>query len=74
MARTLLLGGGGIFVFIAVAMIMLKVLPGPLKDSDYLVVGSVATLVSLLVLFLVLISTSMKSREVFFRRRPKRRT
>jgi Na+/melibiose symporter-like transporter len=74
MKRGLLLGGGALFVFVTVAMIMMKILPGPLKDSDYLVVGSVATLVSLLVLFLVLITTSMKSREVFFRRRPKRRT
>ena len=57
-------------VFAAVAAIMAKVLPAPLKDSDYLVIGSVATLVALLVLFFVLIS-STKSSNVFFKRRRK---
>jgi ABC-type Fe3+-siderophore transport system permease subunit len=57
-------------VFAAVAAIMVKVLPAPLKDSDYLVIGSVATLVALLVLFFVLIS-STKSSNVFFKRRRK---
>ena len=57
-------------VFAAVAGVMVKVLPAPLKDSDYLVVGSVATLVALLVLFVALISTT-KSSNVFFKRRRK---
>jgi hypothetical protein len=57
-------------VFTAVAGIMVKVMPAPLKDSDYLVIGSVATLVALLVLFFTLISTT-KSSNVFFKRRRK---
>ena len=57
-------------VFTAVAGLMVKVMPSPLKDSDYLVIGSVATLVALLVLFFALIST-MKSSDVFFKRRRK---
>jgi len=43
----------------------------PLKESDYLVIGSVATLVALAVMFVVLISTSMQAKDVFFRRRKK---
>ncbi len=57
-------------VFTAVAGIMVEVMPAPLKDSDYLVIGSVATLVALLVLFFTLISTTKLS-NVFFKRRRK---
>ena len=57
-------------VFTVVAGIMVKVMPAPLKDSDYLVIGSVATLVALLVLFVALISTTNSS-NVFFKRRRK---
>lgn len=57
-------------VFTAVAGLMVKVMPAPLKDSDYLVIGSVATLVALLVLFVTLISTT-KSSNVFFKKRRK---
>ncbi|MEP6961779.1 MAG: hypothetical protein ABI995_06865, partial [Acidobacteriota bacterium] len=55
--------------FGAVAAGMLRVMPEPLTDSDYLVVGSVATLVALLVLFLGL---TKKSSEVFFKKRAKK--
>ena len=70
MRRGFLLALAVALVFAAVAAIMVKVLPAPLKDSDYLVIGSVATLVALLVLFFVLIS-STKSSNVFFKRRRK---
>jgi hypothetical protein len=71
MRQVLLLGFGAVLVFGAVAAIMVKLMPEPLGDSDYLVIGSVATLVSLLVLFLVLVSTRLKSKDVFFKRRKK---
>jgi hypothetical protein len=71
MRRGLLLGLAAVCVFVAVAAILTKLMPGPLKDSDYLVIGSVATLVALLVLFVVLLSTSMKASDVFFKRRRK---
>ena len=73
MPRTLVLILGVICVFAVVALIMLKIMPGPLKDSDYLVIGSVATLVALLALFFGLVSTSMKTSDVFFKRRKKPR-
>ena len=71
MARNLGLAGALVFIFAAVAGIMLKVMPGPMKDSDYLVIGTVATMVSLLVLFFLLITTSGKRSNVFFKRRKK---
>ena len=71
MKRGIMLGIAVAFIFAAVAFIMLRVMPQPMKDSDYLVVGSVATLVALLALFLLLVSTSMKSSDVFFKKRKK---
>ena len=70
MKRGFMLALAVALVFTAVAGLMVKVMPSPLKDSDYLVIGSVATLVALLVLFFALIST-MKSSDVFFKRRRK---
>jgi hypothetical protein len=64
---------GGVCVFGVSALVMTKLMPAPLKDSDYLVIGSVATLVSLLVMFLVLISTRLKSPDLFFKKRKKKR-
>lgn len=60
-----------ILVFAAVALIMLKVMPAPFKDADYLIIGSVSTLVSLLVLFVVVVTTSGQASSVFFKRRKK---
>jgi hypothetical protein len=71
--RQLLLVLGGICVFGVAAFVMLKLMPEPLKDSDYLVIGSVATLVSLLVMFLVLIATGLKAPDLFFKKRKKKR-
>ena len=59
-------------VFAAVAAILLQLMPGPLKSMDYFVIGSVATLLSLLALFLVMASTSSAARSVFLRRRKKK--
>lgn len=73
MRRFLTLGLAALCVFIVVAAIMIKLMPSPLKDSDYLLIGSVATLLGLLTLFLALISTSLKSQDVFFKRRKKPR-
>ena len=73
MMRQILLVLGGVCVFGVAAAVMIEVMPAPLKDSDYLVIGSVATLVSLLVMFLVLISTRLKSPDPFFKKRKKKR-
>ena len=72
MPRGLLLGLGAAGAFALVAGALIRVMPPPLKESDFLVIGSVATLVSLLALFFGLVSTSMKSPDVFFKRRKKK--
>jgi hypothetical protein len=71
MGRTLSLSLAVVFIFAAVTAIMLKVMPAPLKDSDYLIVGSVATMVSLVTLFVLVAMTSGKASGVFFKRRKK---
>ncbi len=61
-----------LFIFGAVAGILVKVMPAPLKDSDYFMIGSVATLAALGVLFLIVVTTSRKaSTDVFIRKRKK---
>jgi hypothetical protein len=70
MKRGVMLGAAALCVFVLVAAIMVKAMPAPLKEFDYMVAGSVATLVSLGVVFLVLVSTT-KSPDVFFKKRRK---
>ena len=71
MKRILILGFAAVCIFAVVALLLLKLMPGPLKDSDYLVIGSVSTLVALGVLFAVLLSTTLKSSDIFFKKRKK---
>jgi hypothetical protein len=73
MSRTPILILGVLFVFVAVAAIMVKIMPAPLKDSDFLVIGSVATLVSVLTLFFGLLAATGKKSGVFFQRRKKQK-
>jgi multisubunit Na+/H+ antiporter MnhF subunit len=44
---------GTAIVFIITVVILLRVLPGPHKSTDYLVIGTLATFVCLLVVFLI---------------------
>jgi cytochrome c oxidase assembly factor CtaG len=60
-----------LMVFGVVVAIGLRLLPGPHTETDYLVVGSVATFIALGVLFVVLITSYVKSPDVFFKRRDK---
>ena len=71
MKRGLMLSGLAVCVFVVVAILMLQFMPSPLKESDYMVIGSVATLLALGAVFLVLVSTTMKSTDVFFKKRRK---
>jgi hypothetical protein len=71
MKRGLMLGGLWVCVFVVVAAVMFKFMPAPLKESDYMVIGSVATLMALGAVFLLLVSTTMKSTDVFFKKRRK---
>jgi amino acid transporter len=71
--RQIILILGGVCVFAVAAAVIVAIMPSPLKDTDYLVIGSIATLVSLLVMFLVLIATRLKSPDPFLKKRRKKR-
>jgi hypothetical protein len=71
MQQVFLLVLGGAAIFAAIAAIMIKLMPEPLSQSDYLVIGSVSTLVALLVVFLALVTTKMRSSDVFYKKRKK---
>jgi len=64
---------GALVIFAAVSGIIVHFMPEPLDDTDYLIAGSAGTLAALLVLFLALVSTRMKSNDVFFKKRRKQK-
>ena len=74
MQQTRILGLAALAIFVVVTAILMKLIPGPRKDSDYLVIGSIATMVTLATVFLLVISTTRKSgkaSDAFFKRRRK---
>ncbi len=50
-------------IFAVTVAILLAVMPGPHKSTDYLVIGCVATLLCLLLLFVVLINAPKRSKN-----------
>jgi membrane protein DedA with SNARE-associated domain len=69
--RILTLTASAAIIFGVTVAIGLKIVPGPHTESDYLVIGSVATLLALVVLFAVLLTTWLRSPDVFYKKRPK---
>ena len=61
MNRTLALTLGMLMIFAVTVTILLAVMPGPHKSTDYLVIGCVATLLCLLLLFVVMINSPKRS-------------
>ena len=57
-----------LLVFGVSVVILLRVIPGPHSEQDYLVAGGVATFVTMLALFVVLITTWVKAPNVFYRK------
>jgi Na+/melibiose symporter-like transporter len=57
MSRTIALTLGMVMIFAVTVAVLLTVMPGPHKSTDYLVIGCVATLLCLLLLFVVLINS-----------------
>lgn len=60
------IGGGLAFVFVAVALILLRVLPGPLKPVDYLVIGSISTFLCLMAILGAFLVIDPGARASFF--------
>ncbi len=71
MLRKLALGFGIAIVFGLVALAMVSFMPPPLGQTEYMVVGAISTLVSMLVLFVVLNATIMKAPDLFYKKRRK---
>lgn len=67
--RWLLVGVSLLFLFVAAAGLVIHFLPRPLSRSDYLVAGSVATLVTLLALFIFLLIAGFVSGRLSLRTR-----
>ena len=61
MNRTVALVTGIVLLFVLTIAVLLAVMPGPHKSTDYLVIGCVATLLCLLLLFVVLIGAAKRS-------------
>jgi Na+/melibiose symporter-like transporter len=68
-SRALMLLGVGVALFAISIVVLTQVLPGPHTERDYFIIGSLATLVSLFALFLIVISTWIKTPNPFFKRR-----
>jgi hypothetical protein len=68
--KVILLVISGLVTFAFVAALLLQFLPGPRKDSDYLVAGAVATVAALGVLFAFILSDP-EARDIFFKARDK---
>jgi surface polysaccharide O-acyltransferase-like enzyme len=60
MSRTIALAAGMVMLFVATVGVLLNVMPQPHKSTDYLVMGAAATLLCLVLLFVVLLNTPQK--------------
>ena len=60
MNRTIALAALLALLFAGTIALLVNVMPGPHKPMDYLVIGAVATLLCLVVLFVVLIKLPQK--------------
>jgi len=55
MNRTVALAAMMVLLFAGTVAVLVNVMPGPHKSTDYLVIGAVATLLCLLLLFVILV-------------------
>lgn len=53
-SRWLTLGGGIVVLFVATIAVLLKVIPEPHRNLDYLVIGAVATFLSMILLWVAM--------------------
>ncbi len=70
-ARWLLLGAALATLFAGVVVAMLLALPRPHTQADYMISGGLATMITMLAFFGVVIATRTGGSEAFYKRRPK---
>jgi Na+/melibiose symporter-like transporter len=68
-SRAVMLAGIGVALFAVSSAVLIRLLPGPHTEKDYFIIGCMATLVSLVAVFLLVIMTWTKSANPFFKRR-----
>jgi uncharacterized membrane protein len=68
-SRVLLLLGVAVALFGISTIVLTRLLPGPHTERDYFIIGCLSTLVSLFALFLIVITTWIKTPNLFFKRR-----
>ncbi len=69
--RNVVLAVGVLAIFGVTVAVLTQLMPEPHKETDYLVIGGIATLISMLVVFVVVISTVYRSSDTFFKKRKK---
>lgn len=69
-----MIAGGIIATWAAAAAILLTLIPGPYKKTDYLVVGAIATFLSMGLLFVVAMQVTRKPGEPLFGARKPRQS
>jgi Na+/melibiose symporter-like transporter len=67
--RILAVSAGVLIIWVVSVAVLTRVIPGPHQNVDYLVMGAVATFVSMIVLFVVLLQGWVKTDSVFYKRR-----
>jgi len=65
----MMLAGIGVALFGISTAVLIRLLPGPHTEKDYFIIGCMATLVSLVALFVLVITTWIKSPNPFFKKR-----
>ena len=69
--RWLLLGTALAALFAGVVAAMLLALPRPHTQADYMISGGLATMITLLAFFGVIVATQSRASDAFYKRRPK---
>ncbi|MCI0437426.1 MAG: hypothetical protein L0271_27905 [Gemmatimonadetes bacterium] len=67
----LILGGVAAILFVVSVIILVRLVPGPHSETDYLIIGCLATLISLVALFVVVVTTWVKPTHPFYKERKK---
>ncbi len=62
-SKWLTLAGGILFLFTATLAVLLNVIPKPHKNLDYLVIGAVATFLSMILLWVMMMQGWVKAED-----------
>ena len=69
--RWIVLGIALMTLFAGVVVAMLFAMPRPHTPSDYMIAGGLATMITMLALFGVIVATHFQGTAAFYRKRPK---